>query len=222
MGRNQDWRELMKITAMFVSWAVLMVFAGGVEAGEPVPEVEKHRHFKRLQKKYKQYDDRVASIHDVTPEELKKTPLEVFRVFTRRDQVKDPMTPDFWIVAKRRVFDVSAPGIEKAMKRARYSPGSEAEALGLAKLIVVGMGYTGVVGEESVERVKKSFGERLKPAESEKVAGPKASKKEDHYEVVLVGWTDVPMGGPEYLTRYVVLVGKGRFEVVSEALVGRF
>ena len=222
MGRNQDWRELMKITAMFVSWAVLMVFAGGVEAGEPVPEVEKHRHFKRLQKKYKQYDDRVASIHDVTPEELKKTPLEVFRVFTRHDQVKDPMTPDFWIVAKRRVFDTGPDGIVKAMKRAKYEPGSEAEALGLAKLILVGSGYTKLVTEKSFDSVKRSFGERLTPEAAKKLSGPVVTKKEGYYEVVLVGWTDVPMGGEEFLTRHVVLVGKEKFEVTSEALVGRF
>jgi len=222
-GRREEWRvNMVKNGAMLVAWAMLLVFAGAVNAGEPVPEVEKHRHFKRLQKKYKQYDDRVAQIQDVTPEELKKTPFEVYRVYTLRDQVKDPMTPDFWIVARRRVFDVSAPGIKKAMKRAKYSPGSEAEALGLAKLMVVGMGYTSVVGEERAERARERFKEKLTEEAAAKVAGPKAEKKEDYYEIVLVGWTDVPFGGEELLTLYTVKVGKRKYEVTSEALVDRF
>jgi len=200
----------------------LLLVTGLAWAGEPVPEVEDHKHFKRLNKKYKKYDDRVAQIQDVTPEELKETPFEVFRVFTRRDQVKDPMTPDFWIVAKRRVFELSNPGIKKAMKRAKWAPKKEQDALGLAKLMVIGMGYTGVVFEDRVEKAKTRFKEKLTEEQAAKVAGPKVTKKDDLYEVVLVGWTDVPFGGSELLTLYTVTVGKRTFEVEAEELVGRF
>ena len=201
--------------------ACTMLVAGTALAEDPVVEVEDHKHFRRLNKEYKKYDDRVAQIHDITPVELKETPLEVFRVYTRRDQVKDPMDPDFWIVARRRVFEVSAPGIEKAMKRAKWAPGNEKEALGLAKLIVIGIGYTGVLVEEKVENVRRKFKEKLSEEAAAKVAGPKVTKKEDHYEVIMVGWTRVPFGGSELLTLYTVKVGKKKFEVEAEALVGR-
>lgn len=210
----------MKVAAILGIWVMLV--AGAAWAEDRVPEVEDHKHFKRLNKKYKQYDDRVHSIRDVTPEELKETPFEVCRIYTLHDQVKDPMDPDYWIVAKRRVFEVSAPGIEKAMKRAQWAPGSEKEALGLAKLIVIGIGYTGVLVEEKVENVRRKFKAKLSEEAAAKVAGPKVTKKEDHYEVVMVGWTRVPFGGDELLTLYTVKIAKNKFEVEAEALVGRF